>query len=405
MEIDKNEKKQFGKNYEKENKQKIKNQNVKKKIKIFDTTLRDGEQSPGAKMCVEEKIRIAKQLTKLGVDIIEAGFPIASKEDFNAVKEIAKKVKGPIITGLARAKQEDIDAAWKAIKYSKKPRIHVFMSTSNIHLENQFKISKNEALKMSVNAVKYAKQYCDDIEFSPMDATRTETKFLYKVIKNVIDAGATTINIADTVGFSQPEEFGKMIKNIFRNVPNIKNAEISVHCHNDLGLAVANSMAAIKEGATQIECTVNGIGERAGNAALEEIVTIINTRNDYYPFITNINTKEIIKSSKLVSEATNIFVQKNKAIVGANAFSHESGIHQQGIISNTKCYEIINAKNVGTKTTFFIGRHSGKHAIKDFLKKNKIKTNNETIQQAMEIVKNIKNENAETAIITNFRRQ
>ncbi len=359
-----------------------------RKVKIFDTTLRDGEQSPGATMTQEEKICVAKQLAKLNVDVIEAGFPIASEEDFEAVMEIAKQVNGPVIAGLARAKQEDIDKAWRAVQYSRKPRIHTFMSTSNIHLKEQFKVSKKKALEMSVSAVKYAKHYCEDIEFSPMDATRTDKDFLYEVLEAVIGAGATTVNIPDTVGYAQTQEFGEMIEGIFENVPNIKNANVSVHCHNDLGLAVANSLAAIRAGATQVECTINGLGERAGNAAMEEIVMAIKTRPEYYSAIVETNTQEIINTSRMVSEITGINVQRNKAIVGENAFAHESGIHQQGIINSKRNYEIMDAGSVGSESILVIGRHSGKHAVREFLKKKGNDYSDESVQKHIEKIKN-----------------
>src|SRR3989344_1735354 len=322
-----------------------------KKIIIFDTTLRDGEQSPGASLTMQEKLIVAKQLSKLGVDIIEAGFPISSEGDFEAVKLIAKEVKGPIICGLARTKKEDLDRAWEAVKYSKKPRIHTFIATSQVHMENKLRKSKEEVMQMAIVAVKHAKSLCKDIEFSPEDAARTDIDYMCDIIKAVIEVGATTINIPDTVGYAEPEEFGKRIKYVFDKLGELikrDNVVISVHCHNDLGLAVANSLEAVKNGATQVECTINGIGERAGNCSLEEVVMNIKTRKDYFKnFTTNINTKEIFKTSQLVSSLTGIAVQRNKAIVGGNAFAHEAGVHQHGILSHKQTYEIISPEEVG----------------------------------------------------------
>ena len=313
-----------------------------KKIIIFDTTLRDGEQSPGASLTHQEKIIIAKQLAKLGVDIIEAGFPISSEGDFEAVKAIAKQVRGPVICGLARTKKEDIDRAWNAVKYSKKPRIHTFIATSEIHIKKKLRKSKEEIIKMAVDAIKHAKSYCKDIEFSPEDAARTDLGYMCDVVKAAIEAGATTINIPDTVGYAEPQEFGYRIAYVFKKLGDIikkNNVIISIHCHNDLGLAVANSLEAVKNGATQVECTINGIGERAGNCSLEEVVMNIKTRKDYFKnFTTNINTKEIFKTSQLVSSLTGIAVQRNKAIVGGNAFAHEAGVHQHGILFNKLTY-------------------------------------------------------------------
>ncbi len=295
------------------------------KVRIFDTTLRDGEQSPGASMNVEEKVLVARQLAKLGVDIIEAGFAYSSPGDFEAVRKIAFEVEGPVVCSLARAKPEDIDCAWEALKGAPRPRIHTFISTSDIHLRHQFRLTREEALKRAVEMVKRAKGYVDDVEFSPMDASRTEPSYLHEVIEAVIEAGATTVNIPDTVGYALPDSFGALIRGIKENVPNIDKAVISVHCHNDLGLAVANSLAAIMNGARQVECTINGIGERAGNASLEEIVMILKTRKDILGLETSIVGKEIYPTSRLVSSITGMAVQPNKAIVGDNAFAHESG--------------------------------------------------------------------------------
>ncbi len=336
-------------------------------VRIFDTTLRDGEQSPGASMNVEEKIQLAKQLVKLGVDIIEAGFPIASPGDFDAVKRIAAEVQGATIAGLARAREADIKRAWEAIQDAPRRRIHTFHSTSDIHLKYQFKVSREEALKRSVEMVRLAGSLAEDVEFSPMDATRTETPYLLDVVEAVVEAGASTVNIPDTVGYTTPTEFGAMIKAVKERIGD--RAVISVHCHNDLGLAVANSLAAILNGAAQIECTINGIGERAGNCSLEEIVMNLHTRKDFYNARTNINTKEIIRTSRLLTRITGIQVQPNKAIVGANAFAHESGIHQDGLLKEKMTYEIIRPNDIGLQQTeLVLGKHSGRHAFKARLK-------------------------------------
>ena len=336
-------------------------------IRIFDTTLRDGEQSPGASMNVDEKIQLAKQLVKLGVDIIEAGFPIASPGDFEAVKKIAGEVTGATIAGLARAKEEDIRRAWEAIKDAPKRRIHTFHSTSDIHLKYQFRVSREEALKRSVEMVRLARDLAEDVEFSPMDATRTEIPYLLDVVEAVVEAGASTVNIPDTVGYTTPVEFGAMIRAVKERIGD--KAVISVHCHNDLGLAVANSLSAVINGAGQVECTINGIGERAGNCSLEEIVMNLHTRKDFYKAKTNIHTREIIRTSRLVTRITGIQVQPNKAIVGANAFAHESGIHQDGLLKEKMTYEIIRPEDIGLQQTeLVLGKHSGRHAFKMRLK-------------------------------------
>ncbi len=344
---------------------------MKEKIIIFDTTLRDGEQSPGASLNNKEKLEIAKQLETLGVDIIEAGFPVSSPGDFRAVKMVAKGIKKSSVCGLARAVKADIDAAYNAVKYAKKsPRLHIFLATSEIHMKYKLKKAESEILKASAWAVKYAKRKLKDIEFSPEDASRTNKEFLYKVLEAVIDAGATTVNIPDTVGYSTPYEFGSLIKGIKENVPNIHKAVISVHCHNDLGLAVSNSLAAVLNGARQVECTINGLGERAGNASLEEVVMSLATRGDIFNFGTNIKTKEIYKTSRLVSKLTGIPVQPNKAIVGANAFAHEAGIHQDGFLKERRTYEIMKPQDVGfEETKLVLGKHSGRHGLKARLKK------------------------------------
>jgi 2-isopropylmalate synthase len=334
-------------------------------IKIFDTTLRDGEQSPGASMNVPEKLALAKQLAKLGVDIIEAGFAFSSPGDFEAIKTIGNEVEGPVICSLARAKEGDIKRAWEALKDTPRRRIHTFHSTSDIHLKYQFRISREEALKRSVEMVKLARSLVEDVEFSPMDATRTDVHFLCEVVEAVIDAGASTVNIPDTVGYSIPVEFGAMVKAIHDRVKDIDRAVISVHCHNDLGLSTANSLSAVLNGAGQIECTINGIGERAGNCSMEEVVMSLRTRSDIFHADTRINTEEIMRTSRLVTKITGISVQPNKAIVGANAFAHESGIHQDGLLKEKTTYEIITPESIGLHSTkFVLGKHSGRHAFK-----------------------------------------
>jgi 2-isopropylmalate synthase len=342
---------------------------MSKRIKIFDTTLRDGEQSPGASMNIEEKLNVARQLARLKVDVIEAGFPISSPGDFEAVKLVAQQVKGPSIAGLCRATNGDIDRAWEALQYSKKPRIHTFIATSDIHLQHKLKKTREQVLESAVAAVKRAKSYCEDVEFSAEDAVRSDFGYLCQVVEAVIDAGATTVNIPDTVGYAIPDEFGKLIANLIQCVPNVKQAVISVHCHNDLGLAVANSLAAVRAGAGQVECTINGIGERAGNAALEEIVMALNTRPDLFSKTTGINTKEIHRASRLVSDVTGLVVQANKAIVGRNAFAHEAGIHQHGVLQEKRTYEIMDAESIGlAESKLVLGKHSGRHAFEARLK-------------------------------------
>ncbi|OGB87056.1 2-isopropylmalate synthase [candidate division WOR-1 bacterium RIFCSPLOWO2_02_FULL_46_20] len=354
-------------------------------IKIFDTTLRDGEQCPGASLNPEEKLEIARQLAKLNVDVIEAGFAIASQGDFDAIKTIAQTVKGPIICSLARTKKEDIDRAWDAVSYSDKPRIHTFIATSPIHMEKKLRLKPEQVLKQAVEMVKYACLLCPDVEFSPEDAGRSEPDFLYKIISAVIEAGAQTINVPDTVGYTSPWEFGRLIENIIKNVPQIKqkNITLSVHVHNDLGLAVANSLAAIKAGANQVECTINGIGERAGNASLEEIVMNLKTRKDFFGCDTNINTKEIYKTSRLVSNLTGLMVQPNKAVVGANAFAHEAGIHQHGVLKARETYEIMRPQDIGlTESKIVLGKHSGRHALQKKLNDMGYALDKDTLEKA-----------------------
>lgn len=338
-----------------------------KNIKIFDTTLRDGEQSPGCSMNIEEKIKVAKQLENLGVDVIEAGFAIASEGDFQAIKAISQVIKKSIVASLARATKKDIDRAYQAIKDAKHPRIHTFIATSDLHMTYKLRKNKEEILAITSDMVSYAKSLCGDVEFSCEDATRSNPHFLVKVIDTAIKAGATTINIPDTVGYTTPQEYHDLIAYV-KSTVDFGQVCLSVHCHNDLGLAVANSLAAIEAGADQVECTINGIGERAGNAALEEIVMALKTRSDAFTYHTSVNTQEIVKTSELVSFITGVRVQPNKAIVGANAFAHESGIHQHGMMTNRMTYEIMTPESIGLKdNTLVLGKHSGKHAFKDRL--------------------------------------
>jgi len=357
------------------------------KIIIFDTTLRDGEQAPGASLNKKAKLEVAQQLARLGVDVMEAGFPIASQGDFEAVKLIASEVKGVTICGLARCLKKDIDAAYEAVKHAKSnARIHVFLATSKIHMKYKLKKTEDEVLKQAIESVRYAREKTSDVEFSAEDATRSEKEFLYRIIENAINEGATTINIPDTVGYAEPEEFGSLIRDIRENVPNISKAVISVHCHNDLGLAVANSLAAIKNGARQVECTINGIGERAGNASVEEIVMSLKTRKDIYSGLdTSINIKEIYKTSRLVSRLTGFVVAPNKAVVGLNAFRHESGIHQDGVLKEKLTYEIIKPQDVGfMEQGIVLGKHSGRHAFSDRLKSVGIKLSDKELESAFE---------------------
>ncbi|GAB4490658.1 MAG: 2-isopropylmalate synthase [Thermodesulfovibrionales bacterium] len=357
-------------------------------IKIFDTTLRDGEQSPGASMNTDEKLQLARQLVKLGVDIIEAGFPIASPGDFDAVKRIANEVRGATIAGLARAKEEDIRRAWEAVKDAPRHRIHTFHSTSDIHLKYQFRVSREEALKRSVEMVSLARSLAEDVEFSPMDATRTDVPYLLDVVEAVVRAGASTVNIPDTVGYATPLEFGELIRKIKERIAD--RAVIAVHCHNDLGLAVANSLSAVLNGAGQIECTINGIGERAGNCSMEEIVMNLSVRKDVYQATTNINTKEIIRTSRLLTRITGIAVQPNKAVVGANAFAHESGIHQDGLLKEKQTYEIMTPEDIGLKQTeLVLGKHSGRHAFKTRVKELGYDLSPEEIETAFDKFKRL----------------
>ena len=338
------------------------------KIKIFDTTLRDGEQSPGCSMNLEEKVELARMLEKLNVDVIEAGFAVSSPGDFAGVQAVARAVKKPIVCSLARAVKKDIDAAWDALKEAKHPRIHIFLATSPIHMQYKLKMEPKEVVRRAVEAVAYAKAKSKkvQVEFSAEDASRSEKKFLVKIFTEVIKAGATVINVPDTVGYATPEEFGALIKYLKKNISNIKKTEISVHCHNDLGLAVANSLAAVANGATQCEATINGIGERAGNCSVEELVMALEVRKDFYgkDIQTNVNAKFIGPASRLLTSITGVQVQPNKAIVGANAFAHESGIHQDGILKYRQTYEIMKAQDVGiSDNKLVLGKHSGSHAF------------------------------------------
>ena len=337
-------------------------------IHIFDTTLRDGEQAPGCSMTSGEKLRVAFQLERLGVDIIEAGFPISSEEDFRSVKKIAQRIKGCQIAGLCRANFKDIDRGWEAVRHSESPRIHTFIATSEIHLRHKLRKTREQVLEMISGAVKHARNYTDNVEFSCEDATRTDIDYLCAAVDTAVRSGATTINIPDTVGYTIPEEFAYIIRTLVKNVPNLDDVILSVHCHNDLGLAVANSHAAISEGARQVECTVNGLGERAGNASLEEIVMGLSVRSDKKPYSFGINTTQIYPTSRLVSQVTGVNVQPNKAIVGANAFAHEAGIHQDGVLKESITYEIMTPQEVGIPSNqIVLGKHSGRHAFRDRL--------------------------------------
>lgn len=363
---------------------------TKEKVIIFDTTLRDGEQAPGATMNLEEKLLIAKTLEKMGVDVIEAGFPIASNGDFEAVNKIAKTIKNSTICGLARAKKADIERAAEALKTAARPRIHTFLATSPIHMQFKLKMDEAQVLNAITESVSLARNLCPEVDWSPEDATRSNRDFLFKAIETAISSGANTINIPDTVGYTTPEEYYDLILAIKNNVSNIDKAVISSHCHNDLGLAVANSLAAMRAGARQIECTINGIGERAGNAALEEIVMAIKTRPDFYGVETGIDTTMITRISKLVASITGFQVQYNKAIVGANAFAHESGIHQDGMLKNRETYEIMTPESVGLeKTSLTLGKLSGRAAFKDRLKEIGYELNDETLDQAFKKFKEL----------------
>ncbi|MDY6790326.1 MAG: 2-isopropylmalate synthase [Thermodesulfobacteriota bacterium] len=342
---------------------------MKDRVYIFDTTLRDGEQSPGASMNTAEKLRLAVQLEKLGVDILEAGFPAASQGDLDAVSQIAQKLEKTEVTALARTSKEDIDCAWEAINHAAKPRIHTFIATSDIHMDYKLKMTRDELVKTAVESVKYARSLTDNVEFSAEDGSRSDRDFLCKVFEAAIAAGATTVNLPDTVGYAIPEEFSELVKYVMTHTPNIHQAILSIHCHNDLGLATANTLAAVNAGARQAEVTINGIGERAGNTSLEEVIMALHTRPNFLPLSTGIQTNLIYPTSRLVSMITGIIVQPNKAIVGANAFAHESGIHQDGVLKNPMTYEIMRPETIGLNTnTLVLGKHSGRHALRSRLK-------------------------------------
>lgn len=338
------------------------------RVRIFDTTLRDGEQSPGISLNKAEKVEIALQLARLGVDIIEAGFPITSPGDFEAVQAIAREVHGPVICGLARTGKQDIEAAWNAVKDSERPRIHTFIATSDIHIERKLQTTRDDVKGQARAAVSYARELCDDVEFSPEDGSRSDVEFMAEVIQIAIDEGASTINVPDTVGYTMPHEYSAMFTRLYELVPDLRNVVVSVHCHNDLGLAVANSLAGVEAGCRQVECAINGIGERAGNASLEEIVMLLHTRESSLGLWTGVNTTEIARTSRLVSRLTGYQVQPNKAIVGRNAFAHEAGIHQDGVLKDRTTYEIMDATTIGLESnSIVLGKHSGRHALRDAL--------------------------------------
>jgi 2-isopropylmalate synthase len=359
-------------------------------VQIFDTTLRDGEQSPGISLNATEKLEIAHQLARLNVDIIEAGFPIASPGDFEAVQAIAREVQGPIIAGLARANPADVDRAWEAVKDSERPRIHTFVSTSDIHIEYQLQSTREDVKGLARASVAQAKELCDDVEFSPMDATRADRQFTAEVVQIAIDQGATTINIPDTVGYAMPDEYAAFLTDLYRLVPDLRTVVLSTHCHDDLGLAVANSFAGVQAGARQVECAINGIGERAGNASLEEIVMLLRTRTDDIGLDTRIDTKEIARTSRLISRLTGYAVQPNKAIVGRNAFAHESGIHQDGVLKERTTYEIMDATTVGLDSNeLVLGKHSGRHALRQALEDLGFQVDGQALNQAFKRFKEI----------------
>lgn len=360
------------------------------RVNVFDTTLRDGEQSPGVNLNQLEKLEIAKQLERFGVDVMEAGFPASSQGDFEGVREIARKVRGVSVTGLARAKKSDIDVAWEALKEGADPRLHIFLATSPIHMTYKLKKTPEEVIQTAVEMVRYAREKFPKVEWSAEDASRSDPDFLVKIIEKVIDAGATVINLPDTVGYTTPAEYGQLFKYISENVSNIDKAILSAHCHDDLGMAVANSIAAIENGATQIEGTINGIGERAGNAALEELAVALNIRKDFYPYETNLVLKEIKRTSDLVSNLTGMAVPRNKAVVGQNAFAHESGIHQDGVLKNASTYEIITPELVGVQSNSLVmGKHSGKHAFKDKVKQLGYELSEEKLLEAFTAFKQL----------------
>jgi len=360
------------------------------RVHIFDTTLRDGEQSPGISLHASEQIEIAQQLARLGVDVIEAGFPIASPGDFEAVERIAREVHGPTICALARAQAPDVDAAWNAIKDSERPRIHTFISTSDIHIEHQMRNTREDVLKGARASVAQAKAYCEDVEFSTMDATRSDVEFTAEVCAIAVEEGAPVVNIPDTVGYTTPAEYTKFFEDLISFAPSLKDVRLSVHCHDDLGLAVANSYAGVLAGARQVECAINGIGERAGNCSLEEIAMLIKVREDVHGLHTGINTKELARTSRMVSRATGYVVQPNKAVVGKNAFAHESGIHQDGVLKERETFEIMDATEVGFDSNqLVLGKHSGRHALKDALEQMGFAVDGEALNQAFKRFKDV----------------
>jgi len=360
------------------------------RVHIFDTTLRDGEQSPGISLNTAEKVEIAQQLARLGVDVIEAGFPITSPGDFEAVQKISQVVEGPTICGLARTHKADIDAAWGAIKEAARPRIHTFISTSDIHIEHQLQTDREDVKGQARAAVTLAKSYCEDVEFSPMDATRADTEFTAEVCAIAVEEGATVVNIPDTVGYTTPEEYAAYLRRLYELVPGLEGVELSVHCHDDLGMAVANSYAGLLAGARQVECAINGIGERAGNCSLEEIAMLVQVREDVHGLSTGINTREIARTSRMVSRLTGYPVQPNKAIVGRNAFAHESGIHQDGVLKERSTYEIMDATEVGLESnSIVLGKHSGRHALKDALEQLGFKVEGQALNNAFKAFKEV----------------
>ena len=360
------------------------------RVHIFDTTLRDGEQSPGISLNTAEKVEIAQQLARLGVDVIEAGFPITSPGDFEAVEAIARGVEGPTICGLARTHKADIDAAWGAIKDSQRPRIHTFISTSDIHIEHQLQTDREDVKGQARAAVTLAKSYCEDVEFSPMDATRADVEFTAEVCAIAVEEGATVVNIPDTVGYTTPEEYAEYFRRLYELAPGLRSVELSVHCHDDLGLAVANSYAGLLAGARQVECAVNGIGERAGNCSLEEIVMLVRTREDTHGLSTGVNTRELARTSRMVSRLTGYQVQPNKAVVGRNAFAHESGIHQDGVLKERTTYEIMDATEVGLESnSIVLGKHSGRHALRDALEQLGFKVEGNALNAAFKRFKEV----------------
>lgn len=371
---------------------------MSRKIDIFDTTLRDGEQVPGAKLNEEQKIEIARQLAKMKVEVIEAGFPNSSPGDYEAVKRIAREIRGPVITALARTVKEDIDVLWDAIKEAERPRIHIVLGTSDVHVEKKLGMNREQAFQMGLEALKYAKTLCEEVEYSTEDASRSDFDYLCMVVESVIKAGATIVNIPDTVGYAIPEQFGDMIRRMRERVNNIHKVTLSVHCHNDLGMATANTLAAIKNGATQVECTMNGIGERAGNTSLEEVVMALKTRGDFFNAYTDVDAKQIYKASRLVSHLMGIPVQPNKAIVGSNAFAHSSGIHQDGILKDRRTYEIIKPEDVGvTEHSIILTARSGRHALRHRLEQMGYQISEEIFEQIYKGFINIADKKKEVA--------